>query len=137
MQRYWGCGSVLVLSVVLLTSVRAEAACDPCTNCSGDPVFVQKDSRNPELILVTRGLRQLGISPGVIDSIATVEAPSGKGIRIVVFEESGNHIEADIPQVEGLCTSLAGFLQLTPSLAADRPKAGPTFVNPQAFLRGE
>jgi hypothetical protein len=100
-------------------------------------VFVQKDSRNPELVLITRSLQKLGLFPGVIDSIATVEAPSGKGFRIVIFEESGKRMEADISRVESLCPSLAGFLQLTPSLVDNRPKAHPALVNPQEFLKGE
>jgi len=137
MQRnYLGIMALSVIAVLSM-SLRAEATCDPCTHCSADPVFIQKDSRNPELVVVSRNLRKIGIDSGSVDSIAVVEGASGAGLRIVIFEDDGKRLEAGISDIKALDPAVAAFLHLTPNQATGSQKGNPTLVDPKAFLRGE
>ncbi len=117
--------------------MKADATCDPCTNCSADPVFVQKDSRNPELVLIARNLKKMGISAGPIDSVAVVEGSSAKSVRIVIFEESGKRLEAEIGRIETLAPAVAAFLHLTMPQTVKGSATGVPLVDPKAFLEGK
>jgi hypothetical protein len=102
----------LTLAVSLVCLVRvvlADPDCSVCTECAGDPVFVQRDMRNPELAAIVRKVgsplvKKEGLKAVVLLSDGEgAQVPDSKTARSMILITSEGHagrraLKGEVPQ---------------------------------------
>lgn len=101
--------SLGIVALLFSTSTSLGVDCTVCVNCAADPVFIQRDRRNPEMVPILRRFASremqkegLGIVVVFSDAAEGCCGESGEPTRTVVLlgDEGGSEsveIKGDLP----------------------------------------
>ena len=97
----WGCAAALMCA-----GIAVAEDCSVCTECSADPAFVQRDMRNPQMLLILKRfawpkLQQERVSAVVVLSDAPAGRLDEQAHTVVLLGDQGGsesvEVKGDLP----------------------------------------